>query len=212
MHYGYFDGATEKTNPGNMGIGIALYENQNEVAIGAAPAGFGTNNDSEYAALKWLLDCALSIGIKELKVFGDSQLVINQVTKVWNSSEKFGHSILEIQALMAKFSFVSLNWIPRTKNGRADALSKRGLCLPEPKFHLKRDSLETEHVSTPETAVQKAIVRTAAQDTIKVGKKFAVLIDGGGTYMINLVSMRCSCNAQGCEHIAKLKLTENKAA
>src|SRR4051812_20164548 len=43
-----------------------------------------TNNEAEYEALLYGLQMAISLGIRRLMVFGDSDLVINQVMKEWD--------------------------------------------------------------------------------------------------------------------------------
>jgi ribonuclease HI len=43
-----------------------------------------TNNEVEYEALIHGLQIATSLGIKQLLVYGDSAVVINQVNKDWN--------------------------------------------------------------------------------------------------------------------------------
>ena len=43
-----------------------------------------TNNEAEYEALLYGLRMAISLGVKRPMVFGDSDLVINQVMKEWD--------------------------------------------------------------------------------------------------------------------------------
>ena len=43
-----------------------------------------TNNEAEYEALLYGLRMAISLGIRRLMVFGDSDLVVNQVMKEWD--------------------------------------------------------------------------------------------------------------------------------
>src|SRR4051812_47258076 len=43
-----------------------------------------TNNEAEYEALLYGLRMAISLGIRRLMIFGDSDLVINQVMKEWD--------------------------------------------------------------------------------------------------------------------------------
>ena len=43
-----------------------------------------TNNEAEYEALLYGLRMAISLGIRRLMMFGDSDLVINQVMKEWD--------------------------------------------------------------------------------------------------------------------------------
>ena len=74
-----FDGCS-KGNPGPAGIGAVISKSGSEEWCGCQFIGNKTNNQSEYSALILGLKEALSRNIKKLQVYGDSLLVINQVT------------------------------------------------------------------------------------------------------------------------------------
>jgi len=64
------------------------------------------------------------MGVKHLAVYGDSQLVLRQMTgvyKVRDPKMKILHS--EALSIASKISKISYEHIPRDKNGRADELS-----------------------------------------------------------------------------------------
>lgn len=80
---GYFDGAS-RGNPGEAGAGaLLLDEGENTIWETARYLGKKTNNEAEYNAAILLLTAAKERGVKELKVYGDSKLVVCQLSKQW---------------------------------------------------------------------------------------------------------------------------------
>ena len=123
----YFDGCS-KGNPGHAGIGAVIYKNNDELWGGYKYIGLKTNNQSEYNALIFGLNQAIDYDIKELIVFGDSQLVINQVTDVYKVRnplllELYG----EVCELKKQFRYIEFIHVYREKNKRADQLSNIAL-------------------------------------------------------------------------------------
>lgn len=211
MYFAFFDGATEKSNPGNIGLGFTIYHNNVEVALGAGPDGFGTNNDAEYSALVWLLETAVKLGIRELHVIGDSQLIINQVIGKWHVGAKFSSVVARINELRTHFTEIGFSWVERRKNKRADALSKRGLQLQEKKLLIKEltglTNTEISGQNVVGTSVNHEEIGPKNEDissTVRVGRKFAVLIFADGiTVIIDLIGKHCShCGGlEKCTHI-----------
>jgi len=81
MHSLYFDGAS-RGNPGPAGAGGVIYDAQQKIVdTYAINLGETTNNVAEYGGLLAGLNRCCELNIKELKVYGDSNLVINQVTE-----------------------------------------------------------------------------------------------------------------------------------
>ena len=129
---GWFDGATNP-NPGERGIGGVLKGPAGERIEISENIGFGTNNEAEYAALMAVLDAAIDAKVQKLEVFGDSQLVIKQVSGEWLINSKtlvpMCRSVLDLKAQIPS---VVMRWIPRDQNSEADALSKRAIGVSEP--------------------------------------------------------------------------------
>lgn len=125
---GFFDGASAG-NPGKMGIGFVIISEKNEtVCEGAEYIGVGTNNESEYQALISLLKFSVQNGIKNIAIFGDSNLVVKQVLGEWQvKAENLKPFAKEAQNLYKKIPNASLKWIKRDDNKIADALSKKGV-------------------------------------------------------------------------------------
>src|ERR1044071_6610198 len=86
-----------------------------------------TNNESEYEALLYGLRMAISLGIRRLMIFGDSDLVINQVMKEWDiRSPAMTTYCVAIRKLEKKFDGLELHHIPRAQNQAAYDLAKLG--------------------------------------------------------------------------------------
>jgi ribonuclease HI len=84
-----------------------------------------SNNMAEYEALLYGLKIAIEIGVNRLDVWGDSQLVIDQVMK--NAScqnDKMEAYCKAVRALEDKFYGIELNHVPRRYNEEADELAK----------------------------------------------------------------------------------------
>jgi ribonuclease HI len=125
----WFDGSAHP-NPGKCGIGAVLRgPNREHVEISRA-AGHGNSSEAEYLALIALLEAAVHAGSHGLTIYGDSQVVVNDM----NGSDAAAAPSLRshreaAQALMAQIDGVVLRWIPRHKNPEADALSQRAVLL-----------------------------------------------------------------------------------
>ncbi|GKE73950.1 reverse transcriptase domain-containing protein, partial [Tanacetum coccineum] len=83
------------------------------------------NNEAEYEALIAGLRIAEKIGVKNLEVNVDSKLVANQVNGTYIAKETDMVKYLEkVKALTNTFRAFSIKQVPRSKNKKADALSK----------------------------------------------------------------------------------------
>ncbi|HKB49038.1 MAG TPA: reverse transcriptase-like protein, partial [Ktedonobacterales bacterium] len=134
MDNGYFDGACEPVNPhGAMGWGWTLdrADGTHTEGYDGAPAARGnTNNIAEYrAALALLLAYAEGGGRGPLRVYGDSMLVVRQVTDEWACNAAQLQALRErVWEVMASIpGGVSFQHVPREQNAAADALSVAAL-------------------------------------------------------------------------------------
>jgi ribonuclease HI len=86
-----------------------------------------SNNEAEYEALLHGLRLAISLGIKQLLVYGDSLLVVQQVNKEWDcNKETMDAYVQEVCKLESKFSDLEVHHVLWEHNVGADALSKLG--------------------------------------------------------------------------------------
>ena len=123
----YFDGCS-KNNPGDAGIGIVIYKNDEEIVAECDYIGIKTNNEAEYNALILGLELAIENGIKILAVYGDSLLVINQMTNKYSvKNESLIRLYLKATELTKQFDYISFQHVYRKDNKRADYLSNVGL-------------------------------------------------------------------------------------
>ena len=104
-----------------------------------------SNNEAEYEALLYGLRMAISLGVRRLMVYGDSDLVVNQVMKEWyvRSPAMTGYCNA-VRKLEKRFEGLELHHIPRLKNQAADELAKIGskrVAIPSNVF--------LEHIHTP---------------------------------------------------------------
>jgi len=123
-HTLHFDGCC-KGNPGPAGIGAVIYENNEEIWGGSQYIGHNkTNNQSEYTAMIYGLNKAIELGIDNLLVFGDSQLIIHQINKVYKvKSAGLLELYREVCELIKKFKYIEFIHVYRNNNKRADQLA-----------------------------------------------------------------------------------------
>ena len=124
---GWFDGSAHP-NPGRCGIGALLVgPNGQRISLSSA-AGYGNSSQAEYLALISVLEAARDASARGLTLYGDSQVVINDMN---GGDDAAAPSLYELRSiaktLIAGLGNVSLRWIPRHKNAEADALSQRAV-------------------------------------------------------------------------------------
>jgi ribonuclease HI len=85
-----------------------------------------TNNMAEYEALIFGLFAALSLGVRQLLIKGDSQLIIKQVRGECSCNEpRLAAYLLHVRKLEKDFTARELQHVPRADNSAADDLSQR---------------------------------------------------------------------------------------
>ncbi|MCD2516452.1 ribonuclease HI family protein [Massilia sp. G4R7] len=135
----WFDGSA-RPNPGRCTLGAVL-EGPGGVQVELSRAlGYGNSSEAEYQALIAVLQAAVEHGAVAPAIQGDSQVVIDDV----HAPESAAASSLQpyraqARALLARLPGATLRWIPRHKNGRADALSQRAATI---------DTEEESHAGT----------------------------------------------------------------
>ena len=120
------DGAS-RGNPGPAGIGVVFIRDNTRITEYKEFIGKKTNNQAEYAALKKALQIASTFD-NELTVLSDSQLIVNQRTKLYKVRSKQLKIIFrEISNLERRFKMVIYKHIPREKNEYADLLANQAI-------------------------------------------------------------------------------------
>lgn len=124
---GYFDGAS-RGNPGEAGAGALLVDNSGAVVWETSRyLGKKTNNEAEYTALLLLLSAARERGVRDLKVYGDSKLVVCQVSRQWKINLPHLRALAKEAWELSADMDLQLQWIPREQNKKADALSNEAI-------------------------------------------------------------------------------------
>jgi ribonuclease HI len=128
MYSLYFDGASRK-NPGPASFGGVIYnESGEEFDTYYKFIGTATNNVAEYCGLLAGLHRARELNIKELKVFGDSNLIIQQVTGKWKVKNDNLRAIYnQIKEVEPFFTVITYQHVYRKDNKRADQLANIAL-------------------------------------------------------------------------------------
>ena len=120
----YTDGAS-KGNPGPSAAGFVIYDLKKQViSEGSVYLGEMTNNQAEYNALLLGLERALDIGIKDLIVRMDSELVVMQLKGAYKiKNEGLLPLYLEVRRKFTLFRSVKIEHVERSLNKEADRLA-----------------------------------------------------------------------------------------
>lgn len=130
----HFDGACEPINPnGTMGLGVhiakdgkVIHTHSESIRLGERNYTTTTNNLAEYLALRHALEWCIENGHTDVvSVFGDSKLVIEQMSNRWSAKNGAYVEVAKVcKRLKEHFSVIHFEWIPRELNTLADDLSK----------------------------------------------------------------------------------------
>jgi len=124
----YTDGAS-RGNPGPSAIGAVLYDgNGTPLHMISKVIGRATNNVAEYTAAIEGLEAALSVGVQDIGLRMDSELVVFQISgqyRVRNAKLKpLWERLTELKAQFASFEARA---VPRAENKEADRLANLAL-------------------------------------------------------------------------------------
>ncbi|XP_068337652.1 uncharacterized protein [Pyrus communis] len=82
------------------------------------------NNEAEYEALLAGLRLAKHLGVKQINIFSDSQLVVNQVKNNFDAKDNSMTTYLAQTQLLLKHFHYQITQVPRVANSHADALAR----------------------------------------------------------------------------------------
>jgi ribonuclease HI len=198
-----FDGAcNDNGNKGaDIGLGYAIYDTNYNAYLKEVSlyGGKGTNNTAEYKALIECMKDLIKLGLskEEVNVYGDSDLIIKQVTGQWKCKKE--HLIPlrdEAVSLMHKFSNLNIKWVPRNENAMADKLSKDGLSKKDVKIDTVRNK------ETKEGDIEITV--------FNLGDGIYKVVDNGSFYAVDINRDVCSClknqkYGEKCKHIIHIK-------
>lgn len=124
----YGDGGS-RGNPGPSASGYVILDMDDKIlADEGVYLGVTTNNQAEYTALKLALEAALKLGAREVEVYMDSLLVINQMKGIFKIKNRDLWPVHDaIKELLPRFKHVSFTHVPREFNKLADAAVNRTL-------------------------------------------------------------------------------------
>jgi ribonuclease HI len=120
-----FDGLSEP-NPGTSTAGAVLFSPALRTVVFERGEfiEFATNNQAEYTGLIIGVKAAFEMGIKQLLIEGDSQLVVLQTEGKWKVKNDALKAInTEVRGLLSNFDFVAIRHIYREKNEHADRIT-----------------------------------------------------------------------------------------
>jgi ribonuclease HI len=124
-HQVFCDGAS-RSNPGDASIGVSILLDGKEVHAISKKIGIATNNEAEYQALIDGLNFCIDNSIKEIDVFLDSNLVVEQVNKNYKvKAENLKVLNSKVDELIQEFNFIEISHVYREEKSRS--VSKYGI-------------------------------------------------------------------------------------
>jgi ribonuclease HI/pterin-4a-carbinolamine dehydratase len=124
----FADGGS-RGNPGPSASGFVVLDMEDTVLVDKGVyLGITTNNQAEYTALKLALEECLRMGVREVHVYLDSLLVVNQMKGIFKVKNRELWPIHDaIKGLAAQFKQINYTHVPREFNKLADAAVNRAL-------------------------------------------------------------------------------------
>ena len=127
-------------NPGRMGLGAVLIapDGVTQYRLSEATTFTGCNNEAELRALLRALQRleeqiaadAVVYGNTTVQIYSDSRVLVEQLgTPTVAPIERLAPLVDTVRCALQPFQQVDLHWIPRHRNGAADALARAALGL-----------------------------------------------------------------------------------
>ena len=122
----YIDGGSQG-NPGPAGVGVVIDGAAAGTIRIAKWIGTQDNNVAEYVALVEALQCALGLNARRLHVYSDSQVVVKQMTGVYQCRSALLYSLHWTCRKLARSLTFSISHVPREDNAEANGLAQSAL-------------------------------------------------------------------------------------
>jgi formyltetrahydrofolate-dependent phosphoribosylglycinamide formyltransferase len=173
----YTDGGS-RGNPGPAAAAFILMDLAGtQLQARACHLGRTTNNVAEYTGLLKALEAAKQIGAGRLKIFSDSELLVNQINGRYKvKSQQLKPLFQQGLDLLAGFESWEVQFIPRNENKQADKLVNQALNLGQ--------DVVAKPGGKKMSSAQPYTSRTKCRSKpVRLG----VLISGGGRTLTNIV-------------------------
>ncbi|MGJ7498774.1 ribonuclease HI family protein [Variovorax sp. ZT5P49] len=124
----YCDGSA-MPNPGRMGIGAVITApDGTRHTLSQATHATGCNNEAELRALTLALQDLRERGATAVRAYSDNSILVEQLGPAGAKPiERLAGLFDDARALLGSFDDVRVQWIPRHRNGEADALARAAL-------------------------------------------------------------------------------------
>jgi ribonuclease HI/uncharacterized small protein (DUF1192 family) len=141
----FFDGASSSVGAG-AGV-VFISPCQETISLSYKLEFEITNNVAEYEALVLGMRAAKEMGIKEMAVFGDAELIIQQVKNVYQAKHpRLKNYRNEVWDLVDNFFLAfNISFIPREENASADFLAVTASLLEVPTLPIVRSDVEIKY-------------------------------------------------------------------
>lgn len=129
MNYKIWTDGGSRGNPGPCGAGGLIKDSTGVVVAEVSEyLGIQTNNYAEYKALLLTLNRAVQLQIKNVIVYSDSKLVVEQMKGKWKvKNENIIPLHKEVSNIISYFDSIDFIHIPRRFNKEADALANKAM-------------------------------------------------------------------------------------
>lgn len=123
---------TARPNPGEIGLGALLRSPAGAIhQLSQRAPTHGCNNEAEALALLATLELAQSLGVRQLCVHSDSDVVVRLAQDPASTeAARLAPLFVQLRECIAGFEHVELKWLPQHRNGEADQLARQALGLP----------------------------------------------------------------------------------
>jgi ribonuclease HI len=124
----FTDGAA-RGNPGPASIGIIIKNEQGKIIASVSQRiNTTTNNQAEYMAVVTALEKTISMGVRQVDLYSDSELVVRQINGSYRVKKDTLKPLYQrAKQLQNSLEGFTITHIPREQNIEADNLANRAL-------------------------------------------------------------------------------------